>query len=230
MKAIILFVVTLIIIVGCSKTDNEVKNQQNTKQIDSIIAENSSYKEVLDIKDLSYGNIRRIEAIISMPKGRTEEEVSTTLKRAATEIGNREKPNALVVKGFAEGDKYRHGTYTAGEAIYAPNGKWEDASISAPISISIKLGKLYFQEENLKKIPKKNDEVTLVSINNNLIKISKNRDSWVDEDIIAALPAGKKAVVIQRYEEALSPDYKLVRYLIQVDNIKGWVNAKDITL
>ena len=58
--------------------------------------------------------------------------------------------------------------------------------------------------------------------------MSKNRDSWVDEDIIAKLPAGKKASVLERYEEALSPDHKFVRYLIQVDNIKGWIDSEDI--
>lgn len=99
-------------------------------------------------------------------RGRTEEEVKVTLKRAAKEIGEREKPNALVVKGFAEGDKYRHGTYTAGEAIYAPNGRWEDASTFAPISISVKLSSLYFQDEKASLVPQKDDEVTLVSKNN----------------------------------------------------------------
>ena len=191
---------------------------------------NLSYKEVGTIKDLSYGNTKRIEALISIPRGRTEEEVKATLKRAAKEIGEREKPNALVVQGFAEGDKYKHGTYTSGQAIYAPNGKWEDASLSAPMSISVKLGSLYFQDEKVSLVPQKNDEVTLVSKNDKLIKISKSRDSWVDEDIIAKLPAGKKAVVLERYEEALSPDYKFVRYLVKVGKIKGWVDDEDISL
>ena len=216
--------------IGCTTKEVEEKNQQKTKQIEITITENSSYKEVGSIKDLSYGNTKRIEALISIPRNRTEEEVKATLKRAAKEIGEREKPNALVVKGFAEGDKYRHGTYTAGEAIYAPNGRWEDASTSAPMSISVKLGTFYFQNEKTSLVPQKNDEVTLVSKNNKLIKISKNRDSWVDEDIIAKLPAGKKAIVLEKYEEALSPDYKFVRYFIKVGNIKGWVDAEDISL
>ena len=227
MRTIISLLALSLVMIGCSTKKVEEKNPN--EQIE-ITTENSTYNEVGTIKDLSYDNIKRIEILISIPRGRTENEVKATLKRAAKEIGEREKPNALVVKGFAEGDKYRHGTYTAGEAIYAPNGKWEDASLSAPISISVKLGSLYFQDEKVSLVPQKNDEVILVSKSNKLIKISKSRDSWVDEDIIATLPAGKKAVVLERYEEALSPDYKLVRYLIEVDNIKGWVNGKDVSL
>lgn len=228
--SLIMMVSCLICFIGCSTTDVEEKNPQNTEKLETTIAENSSYKEVGTIKDLSFGKTKRIEALISIPRGRTEEEVKATLKRAAKEIGKRKKPNALVVKGFAEGDNYRHGTYTAGEAIYAPNGRWEDASTSAPMSIQVKLGSLYFQDEKASLVPQKNDEVTLVSKNNELIKLSKNRDSWSDEDIIAKLPAGKKAVVLERYEEALSPDHKFVRYLIKVDNIKGWVFGEEISL
>ena len=230
MRTIFLFFIVSILIIGCSTTDVGEKNQKNSDQIETTITENSSYTEVGAIKDLSYDNTKRIEALITIPHGRTEEEVEATLKRAAKEIGEREKPKALVVKGFAEGDKYQHGTYTAGEAIYAPNGKWEDASTSAPILIQIKLGSLYFQDEKASLVPQKNDEVTLVSKNNELIDLSKKRDSWGEEDIIAKLPAGKKAVVIERYEEALSPDYKLVRYLIKVDNLEGWVFDVDISL
>lgn len=230
MKTIITLLTIFIIMIGCYNKEVEQKNQQKTSQIETVITENSSYREVGDIKDLSYGNVKRLEVIILIPRGRTQKEVKSTLKRAAKEIGEREKPNALVIKGFAEGDKYRHGTYTAGEAIYAPNGRWEDASTTAPMSISVKLGSLYFQDVKKSLVPQKNDEVTLVSKNGKFIKISKNRDSWVDEDIISKLPAGKKAIVLERYEETLSPDYKFIRYLIKVGNIKGWVNAEDIAL
>jgi len=228
MKNIFIILIILVTLIECSTQKTEEKDQKKIDQTQSVMKENISYKEVGDIKDLSYANIKRIEAMISIPLGRTEEEVKETLERAAKEIGQREKANALVVKGFGEGDKFKHGTYTAGEAIYAPNGKWEDAASSAPMSISIKLGSLYFQNKKTSDVPQKNDEVTLVSKGNKLIKISKNRDSWVDEDIIAKLPAGTKAIVLERYEEALSPDHKFVRYLIQVDKIKGWVDGEDI--
>ena len=167
------------------------ENKPATETPVETIAENSSYKEVGTIQDYSYANTKRIEALISIPRGRTEEEVKATLKRAAKEIGERENPNALAVKGFAEGENYRHGTYTVGEAIYAPNGRWEDASASAPMSIQVKLGSMYFQDEKASLVPQKNDEVTLVSKNNELIELSKNRESWGDEDIIAKLPAEK---------------------------------------
>ena len=228
MKNVLIILIIVTALAMCSSQKTEEKDQKEIDQTQSMIKENTSYKEVADIKNLSYGNIKRIEVLISIPLGRTEEEVKETLKRAAKEIGDRENPNALVVKGFGEGDKFKHGTYTAGEAIYAPNGKWEAAASSDPMSITIKIGSIYFQDKKTSDIPQKTDEVILVSKGNRLIKISKNRDSWVDEDIIAKLPAGKKAIVLERYEEALTPDHNFVRYLIKVDNIKGWVDGEDI--
>ena len=230
MKKYFFTILGIIIFFSCSIQEVEKNKKVKSNKTITTKTLRTSYKEVGDIKDLSYKNVKRISILISIPQGRTKEEVKATLERAAKEIGEREKPNALAVKGFAEDDKFRHGTYTAGEAIYAPNGKWEDAALSNPISISVKLGTLYFQNEKKLLVPQKNDTVTLVSKSGKPIKISNKRNSWVDEDIIAKFPAGEKAVVIEIYEEALSPDYKFVRYLIKVDNVKGWVDAGDIKL
>ena len=78
-------------------------------------------------------------------------------------------------------------------------------------------------------MPSKGDIVTLTSRNRKNISISAKRDSWVDEDIIKKVPTGTKAQVIERYEEAISPHHKFVRYKIKVDNTIGWVGEEDIS-
>jgi hypothetical protein len=205
---------------AAQKTTNNTSNSY-------LVSEKTTYTIVDSIKDLSYASIRRIEVLIAIPKGRSKTEVTETLKRAATEIARREKPNALVVEAFSEGDQYKHGSFTAGEAIWAPNGKWEDAGKKAEYKVTVNLGKLYFEAIN-KNIPNKGDTVKLASRSGRNIAISSKRDSWEDEDIIKKVPSGTTAFIIERYEEALSPEYVFVRYKIKVGNFIGWVGKDDI--
>ena len=206
--------------VNTSKEEEEEEEEE--------IAKNSSYKEVGPIKDLSYGVpvVKRIVATITIPRNRTEEEVINTLKRAAKEIAKREKPDALAVKAFAEGENVSYGTYTAGEAVYAPNGKWEDAALSAPFSISVTLGKVYFQDN--KNSLKKGDSFILVSNSNEPIDISSQRNSSYENEIIAKLPVGSTGVILDKYVK-LSPYVKITRYLIKSGDIQGWVYSDNVS-
>lgn len=226
---LIIVIFFILVSIISNNTDNKKTPSQKIDPTSITITKNTSYKEVLPIKDLSTGVAKRIEATIAIPRGRTYGEVRNTLQRAAKEIGERETFDAMVVNGFGDGDKYRHGSYTAGRAILAPNGKWEDAAKSTPKSISVELGVLYFAEDKTAAVPQENDMVILVSKNNSMIKVSKNRDSWVDEDIIAKFPVGTKAIILEKYEEALSPSYKFVRYMIKVNNTTGWVFGENVS-
>ena len=142
MTKLVSSVILFTILFAYSKSESQKSSAQN--ELPYIISPWTSYKVVGDIKDLSYASIKRIEVLIAIPKGRTQEQVEETLKRAAYEIAKREKPKALVVKAFSEEDQFKHGSYTAGEAIWAPDGKWENAGLKSEYKVTIKLGKIYF--------------------------------------------------------------------------------------
>jgi hypothetical protein len=93
---------------------------------------------------VSYAGVKRVKAFIVIPLGRTEEEVRETLKQAAITIGNRKKAAATSIFAYRPQDVGAV-TFTAGSAIYAPNGRWEDAALKAPMSVTVELAKLYFQ-------------------------------------------------------------------------------------
>jgi len=196
----------------------------------------TSYKEVDKIGDVSMygGRIKRIVAHIVIPLNRTEEEVRATLKRAAIEIGTRERAKATTVKGYRPQDKIRTGVSTAGQATYAPNGKWEDASIKAPMAVTVEFSKdsLYFKKDEPPIKTEEKQDLILTSKGGKPINISYKRDSWADEDIIAKIPSGTRALVLQRHKEAITPEMLFIRYRVRVNwkgkKIEGWVHGYNI--
>jgi hypothetical protein len=196
----------------------------------------TSYVEVDKIRDVSMhgGRIKRIVAHIVIPLGRTEEEVRATLKRAAIEIGTRERAKATTVKGYRPQDKIRSGVFTAGQATYAPNGKWGDASIKAPMAVNVEFSKdsLYFKKDEPPTKTEEEQDIILTSENGKPIDISRNRDSWSDEDIIAKIPSGTRALVLQRHKEVISPEMLFIRCRVRVHwkgkIVEGWVHGWDI--
>jgi len=148
------------------------------------------------------------------------------LRRAAFEIAERENPNALSVFGFASDDEYSHGTYTAGEAIWAPNGKWEDADEDDPPRVTVTLGKLYFQDP-VDVIPE-GSSIELFSDSGDKIHLSRTFDGWEDSEIIQSYPSGMKAIIVESRTEALTPDHALIRYLVEIKNVRGWVHSYEI--
>jgi len=230
MKLIIIIILNLLLFAII--TANQSSDAETPKE--TILR--TSYKEVDKIRDVSMsgGRIKRIVARIVIPLGRTEEEVRATLKRAAIEIGTRERAKATTVKGYRPQDKIRTGVWMAGQATYAPNGKWVDASIKAPMAVSVEFSKdsLYFKKDDPPTKTEEKQNPILISKSGKPINISRERDSWTDEDIIAKIPSGTHALVLQRHEEAMTPDMLFVRCRVRVNwkgkKIEGWVHGFDI--
>jgi len=98
------------------------------------VTEKVNYKEIGDLKDLSYAGVKRLSATITIPAGTSEEAARNALLRAAERIGRREKADAMTVNGFIEGEDISASylTYSFGISTWAPNGEWGDAGLSAP--------------------------------------------------------------------------------------------------
>jgi hypothetical protein len=58
------------------------------------------------------------------------------------------------------------------------------------------------------------------------------RDKWGKEYILAKIPSGTPAKLLNTHKTALSPEMLFVRYQVSVNwegkTIKGWVHEKDI--
>ena len=98
------------------------------------------YTEATPLKDVSIGGAKRLIVAITIPVGSSEEDAKSALMQAAEEIGNREKPGALAVKGFFEGEDVSPDRYSFGEAIWAPGGNWANAGGSEKKEVSVRIG------------------------------------------------------------------------------------------
>lgn len=105
--------------------------------------EKTSYTLAGEFEDVSYGEVKRLAVRIFIPLGRTPEEVTATLERAASEISNENQTDAVMIFAYRPQD-IPSNQYTVGRAVLAPNGLWEEASSSDPKLVSIDLNELYF--------------------------------------------------------------------------------------
>jgi len=193
------------------------------------VAESASYRQVGPIEDVSYARIKRVSARIVVPAGFSRYELESILRDAAVDIGRRERASATIIFAYRPedvGESIPTTLWTVGRAVYAPNGRWEDAGKNGPMKVSIELGEVYFQKATT-SIPKRGDEILLFAANKKSVKVSRSRDAWEESKIVAKVPNGTRAHVVERYEQALTPDFIFVRYLVktkvQGKTIQGWV-------
>jgi len=208
----ILLITLSVILVSCNSS------KENTK---------TSYSQIGGIQDVSYSNVKRYVVEIIIPTGRKKDDVIATLKRAAKEIGEKINFDALAVQDYTSYDNSQE-NLPIGYAEYAPNGKWEDANLTNPKLIQVHLGDAYFQKASA-DLPRINGIAYLKSTDGAKIPISRERDSWEDEDNIANFSTGTKVKILDKYSWG-TQDQVLIRYYISINNIKGWVHSWDLSL
>lgn len=179
--------------------------------------------------DVNYANIIRKVIRITLPDNLSKQEVEENLKHAAWNEYNKEKPNALMVYAYRQSDNY-NGGYTVGQAILAPNGKWENAGENGPMQVSINLGTTYFEKPE--KTLKAGTKVKLKDEYDPKLGISGKLDKWNDEDFIVKVPNGTNAEIVEVKKQALSPGFTMTRYRVKVKykgkTYIGWVNESDM--
>lgn len=190
--------------------------------------ENTSYTQAGELEDVSYGNVKRLAARIVVPLGRTQEELTATLERAAIEISTETQADAVVILAYRPQDTPTN-QYTAGRAIYAPNGRWGDAASSEPKQISVDLNTLYFA--SAPETFASGDIVILKDSTIQKVDLSREYGSWMDEDIIASVPNGAEATVVESRVEAIG-DLEIIRYKVRInaggETVNGWVHHNDV--
>jgi hypothetical protein len=204
--------------------------EQNTYSINEISykqfsTEKTSYKQVGEIEDFSYGKVGRYSIRIIVPLGRTKDEVRATLEKAV--VGLKEKKrNAKAIMVFAyRPDDNPHSTFSVGRATIAPNGEWGKSATSDPMKITIELGELYFS--NAATSINEGNNVNLKDPKGGTISLSREFGNWGDDYIIAIVPSNTPAVILERRAEAVGGSYELVRYKVKIMqggfSKEGWV-------
>ena len=208
----LLVIALSVIFISCNSTKNDV---------------NTSYSQIGGIRDVSYSTVKRYVVEIRIPIGRKKEDVTATLKRAAKEIGEKINFDALAVHAYTRYDDSQE-DLPIGYAEYAPNGKWEDADLTSQKLIQVHLGNAYFPKAKT-DLPEINGIAYLKSKDGEKIPLSRERDSWDDEDIITKFRPGTKVKILDKYYFG-TQDYIFIRYFISINNLKGWVHSWDLSI
>ncbi|MEI7869225.1 MAG: hypothetical protein WCI11_15155 [Candidatus Methylumidiphilus sp.] len=211
---------------GTDNTHQSPISNDLSKESDPTI-QSTSYSQIGKTEDSSWAIARRFTSRIVIPLGRSREEVKATLERAAKELMKKTNADAIMVFAYRLGDPTT-GMYSAGQAIYAPNGKWGDAATNSPKKISIDINNLYFALPD--HTVKTGDTISLQNSTNTYVYISTKYGSWHDIDIVARVPNGTKAIILERKFEPIGEE-EFVRYRIRTigsgTNYEGWVHKSD---
>lgn len=182
--------------------------------------------KVLSYKDLDYVNVKRKQVRISVPLGLTRDKLKANLEHAAIETQKKFDSHAVSVFAHREDDK-QISSYSAGAADYAPDGDWSKASADAPLSsykVSVKFNESYF---NPVKVLEKGSKVVLKNKSGDIVYISSQAKNWGDKYIIAKVPSGTTATVLDTYKD-FAVNNEFIRYKVETKNGTGWVHSWDI--
>lgn len=179
----------------------------------------------IGLRDVSYADVKRINATVLVPFGLNRQALSGLLTEAAREIAERERARAVLLDAFRWADEVREGTYSVGRVYWAPNGKWEDAARDDPMAAKVELGTLYFKEGQI--YYSVSDEVRLAGAGGAAIELFRTVNTGASDQVVASLPDGTSAVVVERSIKVFGGKTEHVRYRVKVEEggmeVTGWV-------
>ncbi|WP_420125981.1 hypothetical protein [Longimicrobium sp.] len=184
---------------------------ESAPQSNSFPPDRTSYTQVEAPENTSYGRVSRFSSRIAVPLGRTRGELTVTLEQAARKLAAETGADAVMVFAYREGDS-ASGFYSAGRAIYAPHGKWEDADTGGPMRVQVELNDLYFAPPATHAAV--GDTVFLTNSYDDRVSISRDYGAWGDEDIVARVANGGRAIVLEFRSEPMG-DQEFMRYRIR---------------
>lgn len=194
----------------------------------SFSPDQTSYMPVAAPENTSFLRVTRYSSRVLVPLGRTREELTATLEQAARTLADQTGADAVMVFAYRQGDK-PSGAYTAGRAIYAPNGRWDEAGEDGPMQVIVELNDLYFAPPAARASA--GDTVTLKSTLLDSVALSREYGSWSDDDIVARVPNGARVVVLDTRSEPVVNE-ELIRYRVRTLDPaalhEGWVHKWDV--
>jgi len=186
----------------------------------------SDYTEI-EVRDVSFGAIKRFSAKIVVLPGHSRDEVRAILENAGRTLAERTRAGAVIILAYRAQDEIRGG-YTVGTTTYAPGGNWARAGGDADMQAVTELNDLYFHPP--KPRPVVGDTVVLMDSLGEDVLISDEYGQWGDANVVALVKPGTKAIVLEVRSEAMG-SYEFVRYRIRTVGAgnphTGWVHDFD---
>ncbi len=241
-----LILILILSLAGCSAnqrsntvapvTNNSVSTQPKT--IEAILALPDNFKpsyKIAETRDVSVSTVKRYAVSITLPANLKKGEVEQNFKHAILQTYKDKKPNAITIWGYQDGDDTKQ-PFTIGDAVFAPNGKWESAGDGdgslQNYQTTIKVKDSYLNAKNTISV---GDVVTLTAYNSDVVK-AKDPNSvrvWndygnrYDTNILTKVPNGTKAKILEKKQTGAG-DYISTVYKVEVNQKTGWVDFFDI--
>jgi hypothetical protein len=191
------------------------------------------YKLLGAPKPLHYGGIYRRQVKIELPEGLEREQVAAALEKAARDIAQGRRADAVAVLAYSPDDDSELPP-GVGEGVLAPNGDWAEAGEPDPVRFKVTfIRESYLNPPEAIELFVPGTEVKLhAGVWDDFIRVSRNKDEWGEDVEIARVPEGTKAVILKRTSEALTPEVDFVRYRIEFEyegkTLKGWVHKSAV--
>lgn len=241
-----LFLISILSLAGCTAnqtpksvppaTNNSAPTQPKTIEAILFLPDNfkPAYK-IAETRDVSFSTVKRYVVSITLPPNLSKEEVEQNFKHAVLQTYRDKKPNAITIWGYRNGDDIKQ-SFTVGDAVFAPNGKWENAGDSdgslRNYQVVINVRDSYLSTDKPLSV---GDVVTLVALKSDVFK-DKDTSSvrvWndygnrYDSNILMKVPNGTKAKILEVKQTGVG-DYASTVYKVEVKQKVGWVDFFDI--
>lgn len=189
------------------------------------------FERVGSIADLGYDGITRVSQAVVVADSLSRSDVEQALSAAVRELATETSADAAVVRGFRTEDSVSGG-YTVGSAVYAPNGRWGDAGGSGARAVSVTFNEAYFKPRQQLLAEGEAANLGRSSEAEGVVRLTSERDDWGDDNLVAEVPFGTSATVLEAHSEVL-PGWVLVRYRVRTTSgarrTQGWVMGADVT-
>lgn len=228
--------------VATTSDGNSVSTNNSTsaqpKTIEAILAVPGDFKpayKIAETRDVSTGNAKRYAVSITLPAGLKKEEVEQNFKHAVLQTYKDKKPDAITIWGYQNGDDVKQ-PFTVGDAVFAPNGKWESAGEGAGslqnYQTIVKVKDSYLNAENDLSV---GAEITLTALKSDVLKdkdttsvrIWNDYGNRNDSNILMKVPNGTKAKILEKKQTGAG-DYISTVYKVEVKQKTGWVDFFDV--
>jgi hypothetical protein len=241
-----LALISILILAGCnanepsrsvpSTTNNSASTQSKT--IEAILSLPANFKpsyKIAETRDVSFSTVKRDVVSITLPPNLSKEEIEQNFKHAILQTYKDKRPNAITIWGYQNGDDIKQ-SFTVGDAVFAPNGKWENAGNSdgslQNYQVIVNVKDSYLSPKKTQSV---GDVVTLMALKSDILK-DKDTSSvrvWndygnrYDSNIIMRVPNGTKAKILEKKQTGAG-DYSSTVYKVEVKGKVGWVDFFDI--
>jgi hypothetical protein len=217
-------------------TNNSTSTQPKT--IEALLSLPANFRpsyKIAETRDVSFSTVKRYVVSITLPPNLRKDEIEQNFKHAILQTYKDKRPNAVTIWGYQNDDDIKQ-SFTIGDAVFAPNGKWENAGDSDgslqnyQVIINVKDSHL-----NPVKTLSVGDVVTLTALKSDVLK-DKDTNSvrvWndygnrYDSNILMRVSNGTRAKILEKKQTGAG-DYSSTVYKVEVKGKVGWVDLFDI--